>query len=262
MKLSFSTLGCPDWTLEQILQTAQWGYDSVSLRGIHGIVDTAEIPELHKANRFDTAAKLRDAGLDICCVGTSASFHTEDAMARFGKELAYSIDLCGDLRIPFLRVFGNNVTGDEQAVIARVAAGLRETCRMAAQQGVTVLLEVHGDFNTAQRLLPVAEQVQADNFGLIWDVAHSDRACGDDFLPFYRAIRPLIRHVHMKDHIRGGGLCPVGQGDIPLEAILRTLQADGYDGYYELEWEKKWHPQLAEPEAVFPAYVKWMKERF
>jgi len=261
MKLSFSTLGCPDWTLEQILETAQWGYDSVSLRGIHGIVNTADIPALSPAQRFETATKFREAGLEICCLGTSVMFHEANAMEKYAAELAYSIDLCGDLQIPYLRVFGNSITEDEPTVIARVADGLNRACAMAAARQVTVLLEVHGDFNTKERLLALTRQITADNFGLIWDVAHSDRGCGDDFLPFYEALRPLIRHVHIKDHIRSGGLCPVGQGDIPLEAIIAALEADGYDGCYELEWEKKWHPELDDPDTVFPAYVQWMKER-
>ena len=128
-------------------------------------------------------------------------------------------------------------------------------------QGIGFYQDLAGYEKALERLLALTRQITADNFGLIWDVAHSDRGCGDDFLPFYEALRPLIRHVHIKDHIRGGGLCPVGQGDIPLEAIIAALEADGYDGCYELEWEKKWHPELDDPDTVFPAYVQWMKER-
>ena len=37
MKLSFATLGCPNWTLEQIAANAQtMGYDGVELRGVAG----------------------------------------------------------------------------------------------------------------------------------------------------------------------------------------------------------------------------------
>ena len=56
-----------------------------------------------------------------------------------------------------------------------------------------------------------------------------------------------------------GEVYPVGQGDIPLEAIIAALEADGYDGCYELEWEKKWHPELRDAEEEFPAYVQFMK---
>ena len=103
----------------------------------------------------------------------------------------------------------------------------------------------------------------APGFGILWDVEHSDKTCGDDFLPFYAAVRPLLRHVHIKDYRRGENgqftLCPVGEGDIPLPEIVHTLLRDGYDGYFSLEWEKKWVPSLAEPEEVFPAFVRYMR---
>ena len=76
-------------------------------------------------------------------------------------------------------------------------------------------------------------------------------------------MRPLLRHVHIKDYHRGENgqftLCPVGEGDIPLPEIVHTLLRDGYDGYFSLEWEKKWVPSLAEPEEVFPAFVRYMR---
>jgi hypothetical protein len=30
----------------------------------------------------------------------------------------------------------------------------------------------------------------------------------------------------------------------------------GYDRYLSFEWEKKWEPDLEEPEVAFPTYVK------
>ena len=37
------------------------------------------------------------------------------------------------------------------------------------------------------------------------------------------------------------------------------LLADGYDGYFSFEWEKKWVPDLEEPEIAFPAYAEYMR---
>ena len=47
--------------------------------------------------------------------------------------------------------------------------------------------------------------------------------------------------------------CPVLARPIWLQAVS-LLKAGGYDGYYSFEWEKWWHPELAEPEVAFPAY--------
>ena len=35
-----------------------------------------------------------------------------------------------------------------------------------------------------------------------------------------------------------------------------ALAAGGYKGYYGFEWEKQWHPDIAEPEVAFPQYAE------
>ena len=38
------------------------------------------------------------------------------------------------------------------------------------------------------------------------------------------------------------------------------LAEGGYKGYYCFEWEKKWHPEIEEPEVAFPHYARTMRE--
>ena len=46
MKLSFSTLGCPNWSFDEILLRAnQYGYDGVAFRGLGGEFDLTKVPE-------------------------------------------------------------------------------------------------------------------------------------------------------------------------------------------------------------------------
>ena len=39
--------------------------------------------------------------------------------------------------------------------------------------------------------------------------------------------------------------------------MMNQMIEDGYPGYFSLEWEKKWHPELRAPEEEFPWFVKW-----
>jgi hypothetical protein len=36
----------------------------------------------------------------------------------------------------------------------------------------------------------------------------------------------------------------------------------GYKGYYSFEWEKLWHPEIADPEIALADYSKVMKAYF
>ncbi len=66
---------------------------------------------------------------------------------------------------------------------------------------------------------------------------------------------PILRKIQK----RGYQLCLLGKGDIPLERMYQILQEEGYAGYYTLEWEKRWWPDIEEPEIAFSQYTSYME---
>ncbi|MBQ9117361.1 MAG: sugar phosphate isomerase/epimerase [Clostridia bacterium] len=281
MKLSFSTLGCPGWGLDKVLESAEkCGYEAIDLRGLSGVMKTDDIPELQPENIEATRAAIRERGKKLICIGTSCSFHDPAKHPAALEEGKNAIDLCARLGVPFIRVFGNNIKSADGKVEAEaVIKGIRELCKYAdvlrerylenAEDAVKnrynrifVLLEVHGDFNRASVLLPVCQALRDESFGVIWDFAHSERA-GEDPREFWDALKPYIMHTHVKDHKReadgGRTLCHVGDGDIPITDMVKMMLSDGYDGYFTLEHELAWHPELAPAETEFPAYAEYMR---
>lgn len=265
MKLSFSTLGCPDWSYETVLDSAsRLGYSAVSVRGICRQNDITKIPEFLPENRAETLKKAESAGVKLLCICTGCFFHSKERAEAGIKEGIAAVKLSADMGIPFIRVFGDTVPEiGETEVLDMIADGIKAVCKSAEGTDVKVLLEVHGNVNTAERVLYIANRVNSDSFGIIWDIMHSDKAYGDEIEPFYNAVKHLVLHTHIKDCVReSGALCGVGDGDIPIIKIINMLKNDGYDGYFEFEWEKQWHPELAEPETAFKDYVEYMKRNF
>ena len=43
-----------------------------------------------------------------------------------------------------------------------------------------------------------------------------------------------------------------GTGQLDLKKLLSLILGTGYDRYLSFEWEKKWEPDLEEPEIAFP----------
>ncbi|MBQ6066295.1 MAG: sugar phosphate isomerase/epimerase [Clostridia bacterium] len=257
MKLSFSTLGCPDWSLRYAVEQAKTlGFQAVEIRGIGDSLRSDTIEELLPENRAASLQFAKENGIGFCCLGASASFHEADKRRENREEALATVKLAAACGIPYVRVFGNDlVTDDEDTEIGEIAGQIRTLCEEARDDSVTVLLEVHGDFNTSDRVLKTADCVNCDNFGIIWDVQHSR----EDPVRFWERTKHLIRHVHIKDSIRTK-LCPVGEGELPVASIVRMLENDGYDGYYSLEWEKRWHPELRDAAEEFPSFVKFMNE--
>src|SRR6266487_919961 len=64
--LSFSTLGCPDWTFEAILNfAANNGYSGVELRGIQRQLDLTKCAEFSKENILTTRKLIEEKKLRI-----------------------------------------------------------------------------------------------------------------------------------------------------------------------------------------------------
>ena len=269
MKLAASTLGCPDWGFEKILsEYSKIGIEGIEIRGLEGETDADKIERFAPENAENTLNKLKEKNLKLVGFGTSCSFHDPEKYLENISQGKKSIDVCERMGIPFIRVFGNSFPPErnKEAVISDVVSGLSELCEYGKEKGVNVYLEIHGDFNTTETVSPILCQMKSNpNFGILWDIEHSDRAYGDNVLPFYRLISPYVRHVHVKDYMRAKDgkpfeLCLVGKGEIPVPTLLGWLKSDGYDGYLSFEWEKKWVPSLPEPEVAFPDYVAYIRE--
>lgn len=267
MKLSFTTLGCPDWDFQRILQEAEtMGFDGIEIRGIDGVMRAEEIPQLFPENLDTTKRCLAKHHLEMIGFGTSANFHTEENARRGLEEGTKAIEVCAAAGIPAIRVFGDQLPDPDHTAetVDLVGRSIAELSNLGEKQGVMVLLEIHGEFNTIETVSGVIQHCKScHNFGILWDVEHSDRSYGDDWMPFYQLIRPYLKHIHIKDHIRNADgtftLCLPGQGDIPISKIVSKIERDGYEGYYSLEWEKKWHPELPEPGLALRTYLDLMK---
>ncbi|MCL2833350.1 MAG: sugar phosphate isomerase/epimerase [Treponema sp.] len=268
-KIAFTTLGCPDWPFNKILDEAQkMGYSGIEIRGLEGKMLAEEMPQFFPENRTATLAALKAHNIEMTGFGTSVMLHDAakfDAAIAEGKR---AIDVCQRMGIPAIRIFGNNIPeGENEAdVIARVASGAEILAEYGQARKVLVMMETHGDFITLERVKAVFDLVKSKNFKLLWDVGNTDYIYGDDFLKFYKPMKDLIVHTHFKDHIRGTPgdnksykYCLPGKGDIPIKAIVKQMIDDGYKGYFCLEWEKKWHPELDDPEIAYPAFADLLK---
>ena len=81
----------------------------------------------------------------------------------------------------------------------------------------------------------------------------------------YDKLKKYIRHTHVKDvKITDGQIHYVllGTGEAPLSEAIGALRKGGYNGFYSFEWEKLWHPEIAEPEIAIAAYPDAIKKYF
>lgn len=266
MKLCFSTLGCTEWGLEEILTTAaRYDIHALEIRGMNGLMDNRQIPALTADRENATRALFEKFRVTPQVLGTSCAFHDPQKWDGAIEEGKASIDIAERFHIPYIRVFGNRLTGESaderQQCYDLVARGIAELCRYAADTSVTVLLEVHGDYNCIETMGAVTARLKDyPNFGLIWDIAHTS-AYGEGWEKFYCTFRSLIRHIHIKDQQNSPKkLTLPGEGELPISAIVERLLADRFEGYFSLEWEKKWHPELPDLPIALDAFVRLLRQ--
>ena len=266
--ISFSTLGCPQWEWKTILENAaKWGFSGIELRGIQGEMDLTKRPEFSKERIQRSLRELKEKNLKIANLGSSAHLHDPDSKVNAQQldEGKRFIDLAHELKSPYIRVFGDKfVTGEaRETSLERVVAGLRNLGQHARGSGVTVLIESHGDFFDSPTLKKVLETVNLPTVALLWDAHHTCVMGKEKPADTWQALGKYVRHVHLKDSIPKGNdrqYVLTGKGDVPVRQTVEVLVKNNYRGFYNLEWEKAWIPELEEPEVAFPQFAQVIRE--
>lgn len=262
--IAFSTLGCPAWSWKAILDAAdRLGYAAIEVRGVAGEMDLPKVPEFQGARLAETKKDLAALGIVVSDLGASSRMHEKDPATR-EKQLDEGrrfIDLAQAMGVPYVRMFGDRIPEGEpkEEVMKRVVDGFRAMAEYARPAGVTVLIESHGDFTRSPDLVEILTRVDSPQFQLLWDAHHSFVAGGEKPADSWAAIGKWARHTHLKDSRPEGAerrYVLVGAGEVPVREQVKVLAQAGYGGFYCFEWEKKWHPEIEEPEIAFPHYAK------
>ena len=267
--IGFSTLGCPKWPWEHILdQASSFGYAGIELRGIGGEMDLTRRPEFSGRRIGETRKQIADHGLIVTDLGASAQLHQRDPKAREEQldEARRFVDLAHRLGARYIRVFPNGYLKDEPhpVTLQRIGHTLAELGQFAQGSGVGILMESHGDLTDAASLVTVMRIAEtAPGTGLVWDTHHTVVEGGEAPDATWAAIGKWVHHTHIKDSVaadKDRRYVLLGTGTVNVKTIVASLVKGGYQGLYNFEWEKVWHPDIDEPEVAFPQYAQTMTE--
>ncbi len=293
VKTCFSTLSCPDWSWNQILtKGVEYGFGGVEVRLVARETDLLTVPELQSHQLSKRRNELANAGFEVCGLASSVHFHDDERHDREEQQSigrAY-VDLAQELGASFVRVFGD-VVGDQsdeshvRTIVSRVADGLQNLGEYAAECKVDILIETHGDFCESPLLKQTLRNIDCDAVGVVWDTHHPWRFFGEDVAVTFERLKPWVRHTHWKDSVskrshavhesedqaareaanlmsghRHADYALFGDGEFPAAACMQLLHDDGYDGWFSMEWEKMWHPEIEEPEIVLPPFPQQIRK--
>lgn len=213
------------------------------------------------------------AGVSIANYSVSANF-LMISPEEYEQELENAkrqIDIAAKLHVPTIRIdcsgFArppeSNTIENFQKDLPVIISAYQSLCDYAKPLHVKVLLENHGfHANGNERVRQIVLGVDRENFGHQLDVGNY--ICVDDIPEI--AVQKMVKFasvVHMKDfYVRTADRKPgdaegfdcsgawfpttngrylrgsiLGQGDLDIYAIMRTIKKSGYDGNFFVEYE-------------------------
>lgn len=221
------------------------------------------IPNIESDPSFVTKVKNQadERGVTLSNMAIGAEFFHDDPdkiAAEITRVKAY-VDLAATLGITRMRhdVAHRNEPGDDTPIFERalpmIVGAAKEIARYAADFGITTSLENHGFFvQSSDRVRRVIHAVDEPNFKTTLDIGNF--LCVDeDPTVAVPANLPYASVVHFKDFYvrdldpgegwfrsRGGKYLRgsiVGNGDMDIRSIARSIKAFGFDGFASIEFE-------------------------
>src|SRR3954451_14413687 len=165
---------CQDWDVDRIIEICtQAGYAGIELLMDYGqrhAVEADATPEYVEG----VAQKIKDAGLILSSLTSCMRFDSPDAEKRQASiaQVRRVIDHARRVGCDHVRVLGDRLPPDEtarQATIDNIGAAVGELASYAAPDGITVAMEMHGDFTDPELALQVLERAAQPNVGLVFN---------------------------------------------------------------------------------------------
>jgi sugar phosphate isomerase/epimerase len=261
MQIAFSTVACPDWTLERVMSFAdEVEFDGVELRTFGwGSADFACDPALTDPGKVRRMAI--ESGTEVMCLATSLKFDDPIRPPVLGRVLPGSdrwlqaalrhIELADRLECPCVRVFGFECPPGERRsrAVARIVERLGEVLAAAGKRRVTVVLENGGSFCRASEVVELVRAIDHPRLGVAYDIAVGFTAGDDRVESALDLFGDRLVSVKCQD-LRDRTPVELGTGDMPIERAVRHLAGAGFGGWLVAEWVRCWRPELGEPDGV------------
>jgi sugar phosphate isomerase/epimerase len=270
MKFAFSTVACPDWTLDRVAQIAETlGFAGVELRTFGwGSSVSACDPALTAPLKVQQI--LRSGGTAPACVSTGVGFGDPVTppvigwaitdVNRTAKEASTMVDLAASIDCPFVRVFGFEFPKSEKRsrAIDRIVARLVQVADAGRARQVRVLVENAGSFATAVELSELLDEADHPCLGALFNVAEA-HAAGESPEAAINVLGERLLMAKVKDYANGRPVA-VGAGTFPNEAALRELRRVGFSGPVSYELDRAWLGMSEDPTPYLEVSIRKMFE--
>lgn len=256
MRIAFSTVGCPELSLEEVARSASaWGYQGVELR-VSPAAGGAPLPsDPLRADAAEMRGLFADAGVDLLSIATGVRFdapvwppvlgHLLGGAETGVPETKEAVSQAARAGAFFVRVFGHELPGGEPRAwgLRRVSERLALAAQTARNTPVRVLIENGGSFSRAAELAELHGLVNSPFLSMTYNIVPAVLA-GENPLEGVETLLHGLRVVKVGDVAEDGKPVALGRGVMPVEPFVRHLREIGYEGWIVYEHPVLWRPEM------------------
>jgi len=237
-KISVSSNTYHGFSVEEALEgIASAGFKYVELTAVRGWTEHI-MPDMPQSRKDEIKTMMKDLGLECIALSGHCNLMEEERLADFEKNIELAAELGCDYIVSSTGEahFGEDESFSDDILVRN----LRKVLEKCVQHNLTLVLELHGEHGTGQKMKDLCIAVDHKNIGINYDTANVVFFGGlypqDDI----KACYDYVKYCHLKD--KSGGMKDwnfpaTGKGDLKLAEFMDFLVGKGYEGPFSIEIE-------------------------
>ena len=261
MRLAFSTKGWHDAVWNDFLTAAQdLGFEGIEIHNIYAPAMQKKGAPADSQAGSSVYRALYDRKLCIPCIDVTRDISDAEERDRLQDEICICVETAKRLHVPYVRL--HTVKDAEACDETLVRETLDFALRQCPDDEIVFLIETMGAYADTARLRTLLDDYAVDQLAALWDFHFPYRINGESAQTSVTNLGAYIRHVHIKDSLvqpdQALSYQLIGEGDLPVETLMKALDSVDYDGFVTLEWDPAWLPELDDMTAVLAHFSGYM----
>ena len=185
---------------------------------------------LRRDRAADAGRKLLNRGLSLSALRYPHSLETAEADA---DTLRKYVDMAAAAGVEYVIV-----RAEAEISFEILHDKMADAVSRAESTGVEILFESVGYLSETERILDLINRFSSAAIGASWNVRGTYFGAGESTETTIKTLGAYIKYVRLGD-MKDGRTVLIGEGELPVEQLMRALSSLNYDGYICAAWNEE-----------------------
>ena len=200
---------------------------------------------LRRDRAADAGRKLLNRGLSLSALRYPHSLETAEADA---DTLRKYVDMAAAAGVEYVIV-----RAEAEISFETLHAKMADAVSRAESTGVEILFESVGHLSETERILDLINRFSSAAIGASWNVRGTYFGAGESTETTIKTLGAYIKYVRLGD-MKEGRTVLIGEGELPVEQLMRALSSLNYDGYICAAWNE----EINDADIVLTHFVNYL----